>query len=278
MRKLSFVRVFFDSFTLLKKCPRLYIPKILVAFFFFPIFILLPFYLLEANIMAPTNHVTQPLQLFGVLIQLVFILVYTIVVYVVDSFIVNPMYPVLVKQYYKEKEINFHRAFSTVVRHFGTIFPALLVVSMLIFAAMLPFLFIMVTALLLKNTFLFYLAIGTAFISIFAIFVLFYLIYPISSLEDFNFKKALKQAIRISLKHKADIAKAFFLSMVISGVSYLLGFMIAWLNTPDQLVPKLGLFTAFVAIRVLIAVFATYQYVLNAVFYLGIEKGVFLSR
>lgn len=250
----------------------------LIAFFFFPIFILLPYYLIEVNIISPNDIVgTDPLELMGIMVHLVLILIYTFGIYVVDSFIVNPMYPILVKQFYKHNQISFRHALIDVIKRFGTIFPALLVVTLLIFIALLPFLFIIVSAILLENTFLLYLALITTFFSIFVVFLFFYLIYPISSLEKVDFVKAVKDTMSSSMRHKNDIAKAFVVSIVISGISYLLGFLIAWMNAPDQLVPKLLLFGVFVLVRLAIAVFSTYQYILNSVFYLGLEKGVFLG-
>ncbi len=276
---MGFAGLLIDSFILLKRCPRFFIPKILIAFFFFPIFILLPYYLLEVNIMSPQDIArVQAQQLITVMLNLIFILVYTFLVYVIDSFIVNPMYPVLVQQYYKAREINFSKAFLSVIRRFGTIFPAVLAVAVLVFVAMFPFLFIMISAVLLENDFLFFIAIITAFLSIFIVFILFYLLYPISSLENFDFLKIVRQTVKASLKHKGDIAKAFLISFSISGVSYLLGFVIAGMNDPSLLAPKMGVFFIFILVRILIAIFTTYQYVLNSVLYFGLEKGVFLGK
>jgi len=276
---MSFVRILVDSFVLLKKSPRFYIPKILIAFLFFPMFILLPYYLMEVNFLSPEDIVRVPeMQLIGLMVNLVFILAYTVIVNLIDSLLVNPMYPLLVQQYYKDKKINFRMAFATVIKHLGTIAPVIFVATLLIIAAMLPFMLLMVTSVIFENTLLFYLSIFIAFVSFFAVFLLFYLIYPISTLEKFNVMKTLKQTMRSSLKHKRNVAKAFFISLTISGVSYLLGFMIAWNNSPDMIVPKLGLFLVFIGVRILIAIFTTYQYVLNAVFYMGLEKGVFLGK
>jgi hypothetical protein len=48
-------------------------------------------------------------------------------------------------------------------------------------------------------------------------------------------------------------------------------------NSPEQLPYTILLFVLLIAARFLIAIFVTYQYVLNAAFYLGFEKGVFFS-
>ena len=50
---MSIVRILSDSFALLKMHPKLIIPKILVAFFFLPIIILFPMYIIHFNVFSP---------------------------------------------------------------------------------------------------------------------------------------------------------------------------------------------------------------------------------
>ncbi len=276
---MSFLRMLIDSFILLRKCPNLFIPKILVAFFFFPIIILLPMYLIHFNVLSPEALAEmETLELIGMLLQLVFLLIFTLVVYFIDSFVVNPMYPMLVQQYYKERKVNFRHGFTAVVKRFGTIFASLIIFSILLFASMLPFMFIMLTALLLHSDFLLYVSIVVAIITIFIMFILFYLIYPISTLEEINFAKTIKETIHTSLKNKANITKAVVISLLITGASYFLAFEIVLTNVPGQIILTITLFALLVASRFLVAVFVTYQYVLNAVVYLGLKKGIFLGK
>jgi len=275
---MSLVRVLIDSFVLVRKCPRFFIPKILIAFLFFPIIVLLPMYVVHLNVLSPELLAERDaLELMGIMFQLIFLLIFTLVVYFVDSFIVNPMYPVLVKQYYKKGGIDFPKAFLAVAKRFGTIFGSLIIFSIILFASMLPFMFLMATALLMRSDFLLYISIIVAFISIFVMLILFYLIYPISSLEQVNFVKVLKDTIKTSLKHKKSVTEAVIISLVISGLSYLLAFQMV-LASPDQILFLLLIFSLLITARILIAVFITYQYVFNAVFYLGLEKGVFLGK
>ncbi len=275
---MSFVRILVDSFILLKKCPRFFIPKILVAFFFLPIIILLPTYIVHFNIFSPEALAERGnLELVGIMFQLLFLIIFTMVVYFIDSFLVNPMHPMLVSQYYKKRKINFRKAFIAVVRRFGTIFASLFIFSILLFASMLPFMFVMAAALLLHSDFLLYVSIIVAVISIFIMLILFYLIYPISSLERVNFVKAITETINTSLKHKKNVTEAVIVSLFISTLSYLLAFEMV-LTSPEQTLLLLFFFSLLIATRFLIAIFTTYQCVLNAVFYLGLEKGVFLGK
>ncbi len=276
---MGFVRVVVDSFVLLKRCPRFFIPKILVAFLFMPIIILSTIYIISYNVFSPALVAERTsAELMGMVLQLAFLLIYTFIVYFVDSFLVNPMYPVMVKQYYKEKKIDFRKAFVTVIKKFGTIFTSLLIFSILLFAVMLPFLFLMASALLLESDFLFYVSIALAGLALFALLLFFYLIYPVSSTEQLNFSKTLKKTVILSFKHKKEVLKALIVSFLASALSYLFSGQMVLTNPSDQLHLTLLFFVLVIAARLLVAVLATYQYVLNAVFYFGFEKGVFLGK
>lgn len=275
---MSIVRILSDSFILLRRHPKLIVPKILVAFFFLPLIILLPMYIIHFNVFSPELlSQRSSFEIVSLLFQFVALLLFTLLVYFIDAFIINPMFPVLVKQCYKGKGINFRAAFVSVVERFGTIFAALVVFSVLLFASMLPFMFVLMAALLIKDDFLVYMSIVIAAISILIMLVLFYLIYPVGSLERGDFAKTIKWTVRTSLKHKKNVIEAVLFSLFISGLNYLFAFEMILSNGPDRIAYTILLFALLIVARVLTAVFATYQYVLNAVFYLGFEKGIFFS-
>jgi len=276
---MSFVRVLLDSFRLLKMCPRFFIPKIVVSFLFFPIIVLVAIYFIKLNMFSPVDLSTRsPVELTTTLMQLLFLLVYIILVYVIDSFMVNPMYPLLVEQYYKTQSINFRRAFIGVIQRFKVIFPSLIIFSIALFVVIIPVTLIAALARFMENELLFYLSLSAAVISIFAMLILFYLIYPVSSLEKIDLVKVLKQTVLSSLKHKGDVTLAVLVSLAISTLSLVIAGAIVITNNTGQPLLTLLLFLLLVATRFLIAIFAAYQYVLNAVFYLGFEKGVFLGK
>ena len=276
---MSFLRALTDSFLLLKKCPRFFLPKVVVAFLFFPIIILVTVYFVEFNFSSPSAMASRSqIELIALLMQMIFILIYTVLIYALDSFVINPMYPLLVEQYYKNRKINFRSAFLGVVKQFKVIFPALFLFSIILFMVMIPFLFILAISMLMKNDVLFYISIFTAVLSIFAVLILFYMIYPISSLEKIDFLKAVKQTMKSSVKHKGNVTKAVSLSLVVTGISYVLASAIVLTNPSGQILLTLSLFVLLVASRFLVAVFSTYQYILSSVFYFGFEKGIFLGK
>jgi hypothetical protein len=275
---MTFVRVFVDSFILLKKCPKFFIPKVLISFLFLPLVVLFPMYVIELNLFS-VNAVSAMDQtaLINTLIQVILLFIYTLAIYVIDYFMINPMYPMLVEQYYKKKKIDFRKAFKEVVHRFGTIFPSVLIFSVFLFAVLGLFAFLILIA-LLQGTAFFILSVILAIISVTVLFMLFYLIYPISSLEKIDFIKVIKRTIHSSLKHKKEVTKAVIVSYTVTFLSYIIGSVIVLTNTQGQALFVVLLFVPLILTRFLTAVFATYLYVLNAVFYLGIEKGVFLGK
>jgi len=292
---MSFLRVLSDSFVLLRLTPKLFIPKILIAFFLLPMFILFGNYMVQLDFfsMDPSTLTRmQAVELLKIIVPLFFVSLYGMIVDLIDIFIVNPMYPIIVRDYldmvnkdkakrgYKDKAkgISFSKALVSVLEKYGTIFPALATVMLIIFVVMMPVAWLFSIALFLHNPFIIGISLAAMGLSVFILFVLFYLIYPISSLEEFNFLKLLKQTVRVSTKHKGNVAKAFLVFLPVPLVSYALSLVIAWLRQSGDVLPMLLIFGAFVVMRLLVAILSTYQYVLNTVFYLGLEKGIFLKK
>jgi len=277
---MGFKRILVDSFVLLKKCPHFFIPKTVIAFLLLPFFILLPYYAIQIDFSQINTSLTnaESAKILGIFIPMLFISLYGLLVDSIDFFIINPMYPIMVSEFYKKGEISFKTAFVGVLQRFGPIFSSLLAILGLILVFIVPIAVLITVALFSQDSVLLWISIFAAFALMFVWFVFFYfLIYPISSLEKLNFSKIINQTINVSSKHKANVSKAFIVFFLVTGLSYLLGFIVAYLGVPEQIIPMLIAFAVFLFVRVLVAILATYQYVLSAVFYLGLEKGVFLG-
>lgn len=276
---MSFVRIFVDSFVLLKKCPRLFIPKILVSFLILPMIVITTAYVIDFNFLTrETILAMPPSEVMSLLVQLVFLLVYGLIIYIVDYFLVNPLYPVVVKQYYQKKKVNFRKAFLTMLKHFGVIFPMVALFTFLFFGIMGPMVWLTSNFIASGNMLMTYISIGLLIIVFFVILILFYLLYPISSIENLNLGESLRQTIKKSLKHKGEVIKALLISIFVSGLSYLFSGGMIITGSEGNIWITLFFFLLLLITRVLVAIFVTYQYVLNTVFYLGFEKGIFLGE
>ncbi len=276
---MSFVNVLVDSFVLLKKCPKLFIPKILISFLMLPIIVLTTMLLINLNILSPDAILSKtPVELNLLIIQLLFLLIYTPIVYFTDYVLVNPMYPIMVKQFYNKKKINFRQSFQIVLKRFGTIFSSVIIFSILFFGSTIPLGFLVLTFLQEGNDLMFYISAFMLFVAFFIILLLFYLLYPVSSIEKLNISGTLKEMVRTSLKHKSDVLKAIIISIFVSGLSFVFSSQVLLSDPVSNLGITLIFFLLLIVTRFLIAIFITYQYVLNAVFYLHFEKKIFFKR
>lgn len=101
---MSFKRILVDSFVLLKKCPHFFIPKIVIAFLLLPFFILLSYYAIQLDIsqfsLSPTP--AESAKILSLFIPMLFISLYGLLIDSIDFFIINPMYPVMVNEFYKK--------------------------------------------------------------------------------------------------------------------------------------------------------------------------------
>lgn len=276
---MSFYRIMVDSYVLLRMCPRLFIPKILIAFLLLPTFILIPEFIVESGIFSIAQPISrqQSIELMQTIMPLIAIVLYGLLIDLIDFYLVNPMYPIMVNDFYRKKQVLFKPAFRSVVHKFRTIFPTLSVILLISFAALIPPAVLIDIALFSGDAMLLVASSVIGILVVFVLFVVFYLIYPISTLEKFDYRKAIGETTRASLKHKINVAKAFVISVAITGLSYFLGWAITLLESPDQFAPMMALFALILVTRLLVALFSTYQYVLNSVFYFGFEKRQFLK-
>lgn len=278
---MSFKTILVDSFLLLKKCPHFFIPKIVIAFLLMPFFILLPYYAIQIDPSQITTSLTpaESAKILSLFVPMLYISLYALLIDSIDFFIINPMYPIMVRDFYKKGAISFKDAFVGVMQRFGPIFSSLLAVLGLILVFILPIAVLITIALFSQDTVLLWISVFVAFMLMFFWFIFFYfLVYPIGTLEKLSFSKIIRQTVAVSSKHKANVSKAFVIFFIITVLSYLLGFVVVYLGAPEQIISMLIAFAIFIFVRALVAILATYQYVLNAVFYLGLEKGVFLGR
>ncbi len=275
---MSFARVLVDSFILVKKCPKLFIPKILISFLMLPVIILTTMFLIDLNLMSPEVILNKtPDELNLLLMQLFFLIIYLPIVYFTDYVLVNPLYPVMVQQFYKKKKINFRQSLQTVLKRFGTIFSTVLLFSILFFGTTVPLLTLTLNFLREGNSLMFLISGIMLLIVVFAILLLFYLLYPVSSIEKLNLSDTFKKIVKVSLKHKGDVLKAVIISLFVSGLSFVFSAQVL-LSDQSNLLLTLVFFSLLIITRFLIAIFITYQYVLNAVFYFHFQKRVFFKR
>jgi len=258
-----FTKTLADAFLTLKKCPKLFLPKLLIAFFYSLPMLALPG--LTLDVLA--DPVPDP----EIAVALIGWLGFILIVALVDIFI-NALYPVMVRQFYSKGRVSFVPAFGEAKNKFLVVLPSVLAVESLGFIA----------AFLLALPLAFFTVAGDAFLQgisvlamlavFFAMVVLFFMLYPVATLEQRGIIGTIKRTLSLSRKNFWDVAKASSVSFGISLVSFALAFGIKLAGTANP-AGGIVIFLLFVLVRFLTAVLSAYQYVLNPVFYMQYARG-----
>ena len=256
-------KVLVDSFRLLKKEPKLFLPKLLIAFLY-GLGMLFTAALFKELLPAlnPYSSSISPLLLNAVLLQSVLLLAFLFLVMILDV-LFNAAYSAMLEDFFKKRSPSILNAFKTALSKFFVIVPAA-ILSLLVFLLLsLPFVFLASLALLENNFNLFFLTAFIVLVLNLLVTIAFYSLYPVSIFERRNFFGVLKSSAFISKRKFSEVFQLSLFSLFISAFGILFAF----------LAQRIEFLLLFVAFRLLTAILATYQIVLNPVFYLEVVKG-----
>lgn len=256
-----------EAFKLMLKEPKLFLPKIFVAVIYsIPLLWLAQLLvnnaaLFEVVVKGDTPSIEEFYAISALFWQLMLIAVITLIAFVIDT-LVNAMYPLLLREYYKKKKISLGNAFRNSLKNTFRIVPIglalVLLVSLPISIAQMQFAkasgsFLSTAILVVLLTLL-----GTLLIV-----AIFYFVYPTIVLEDKPVTECLKNNFKLVKKNKGTVLGASLVSLASAVVS--LGFSLAAVFEPIFIV-------LFFIERLLVVVIFTYQNVLNQVVYFGVSK------
>ena len=248
--------VFTNSFTLLVKEPKLFLPKIIIAILYgISIYIEVGVFLEVLAIASSPSPILYIAILNELLIIMLALLIYNLFVYVADIF-ANSLYPTLVEQL-EHGKISLTESVIQSKKHFGTMFVSATIPLILLFVLTLPFSFIAAAykdSSMIINFFLIF-VVGYIFI------MLFYFLYPVVMLGKKPSLASLSETITLSLKHKK---KVFFLSIVPFFVT-ILKTISAFLAQDTAFLPL------FVLLVLLTGIVYTYHMVMNPYLYLKVK-------
>ena len=246
-----------EAFSLLLKEPRLFLPKLLVAFLYgalmvFTASLLLKFYYLDFS-----SYASESIEAVQALAGDAFLwLAVSLAVLLVDV-VTSAMYPVMVKEFRQGKKISFRRAFSFALQKFWVTVPAVLAYLLIFSIISFPFIFFFDLAVVSGNfSQLFFSLLGVVAV-IFLTNVLFYFIYPVSTLEKGNFVSALFSTVKLGQKDLSMVSKAAVFPFIVSLANFAVAFLV---ENPAFL-------ALFVFLRFLTALVYSYHLVLNPVIY-----------
>ncbi|MEK6942352.1 MAG: hypothetical protein AABW85_05840, partial [archaeon] len=209
----KFFSILSDSFNLLAREPKLFLPKIFVSFLYSIPVIFLPA-LAVASFAAPSP------ELLG---SLVFWLVFTFAALIVDS-VVSAMYPFLVKDFFEKKQVSLRAALDCSLKKSFLVVPTALLVELLFVAFVVVLSFPMVFFILTNNVVGELAVVLVALAAIFLFAVFFFLIYPVMSLEKNGVVSSIKRSFFLSRKNFFGASKAAAFSFVLSISSFALAF------------------------------------------------------
>ncbi len=245
-----------NSLTALKDEPKLFLPKIFLSILWGSLL------LYNVNLFFRIQELTVlPENIF---FELILFLIIFFVFFVLDS-VINSAYPLMIEKYLKKQSFSVLNSIKFVLMNFFKIVFPVMLVSVVIFFVLIPFVLIFSFFLMQKNFFLLIFSGLIVLLVSFVLVVLFYFIYPVASIE----RKGIPSVFNSIKKSRKKLREASFGSFIL----LLLSFVSAVIVSLEQAsaVSFIALFF-FILLRILTALFSTYAMVLNPVLYFKNEK------
>jgi hypothetical protein len=253
---ISVFGIFTESFKLLLKEPKLFLPKTIIAILYgIAIYFQAQILLELTTILASNNPVDYIPRLNELLIIMLILLGYNILIYIADIFATS-LYPTMIKQLETGK-VSLREAIKNSKKHFFTMFVSSTIPLILLTIITIPFSFII----LINQEMSLILNIFSVFVIGYIFVMLFYFLYPVVILGKKNSLNSIKQTIQLSLLHKK---KVFLLSSV--------PFFVTILKTITAFLAEDPAFLfIFIVLVLLTGIVYTYHMVINPYFYLKIK-------
>lgn len=250
-------KILVNAFNLIYKNPIIFLPKLLIAFLYS-----IPMLFLPGLFFASFNSTSNQFEL---LILLILLILFIFLISVLDI-LFNSMYSFISKDYLNKKKISLMNSFKKALKKFKKVFFSIILTDLIFvliaFIVSIPLGFFIVFSSI--ELIIFFSLIY--FLIILILFIAFYLIYPIASLEEFNVINSLKQSVFLAKKNLKKISMISIIAFILSFFSISIPFLIELLIQNNSEIILLVI--AFILIRFLTAFISTYYYVLNPVFYL----------
>ena len=257
---MKFSQLLKEAFQILKKEPKLFLPKIIVAALFSIeiivfAYILLNFPFVTTSELTP-EQINQAIQLFPLLIGT---LIYAIFLIILDV-LVNSMYPPMIKDFKDGKKVSLRSGLNVGKKRIFIVLPVIFLTALII---EIPLVFF--TNYVVKNSIEFNIWLIAPFMILlsFILVIFFYLLYPVSVLENRGVFETIKTTISLSKKNFKKVALGSIIPMLLSLVSIFISFYV--FSFP-------GLLIVFILLRFLVAIIYTYHMVLDPAIYFDVRK------
>jgi len=252
----SFLKILEESFRAVFRFPKLFFPKLCIAGLYGILM------LWTVGLFGSAQQLLQNPAGSALILQNAFVLLALLLIVLVADTITNAAYSFMVSEFLEKKRISMLKAFRLALGKFFVVVPAVLSTLAIFLVLALPLILAGSYFLLSGSQGLAILCFfGTVILELF-VTIAFYSIYPVSAFERKGFMEVISSSAKISRKNFGLVSKLSLFSLAVSGSSLAVAFFAQGIE---------GI-AAFVLLRVLTAVLATYQIVLNPVFYLGFVR------
>jgi hypothetical protein len=256
----SLIEVLRNSFLVLKKEPKLFLPKIFLALLWGSVLLYSMHLLLriqEINSLDSTElKASLVKELFPGLLLLLF---FSFFFFLLDS-VINSAYPLMIQDYLNKKKISVFGSIKTVMKNFWKIVLPVIIAFFLSLIVLLPFTVIFSFSFIAKDFILSSIIALVLLVVVFAVTVLFYFIYPVASIERKGFN-AVIDSVKKSRKNIKEASFGSFIALILSLIS---AFIVSFSET--QAITFIALII-FILLRIVTSVLATYSMVLNPLLY-----------
>ena len=248
-------RFFIDAIILLKRNPKLFLPKIVLAFLYGAIMILTAQFLMIVAPQLYSWEISDPAWLIMYDLTLLILL---FLVFFLDIF-TNSMYPVMIRQFFRKNPVSLSKASRAVAPNILNIFLSVLILVILLAV---PLTALSLIAFLSNNIFVILVLAAFALLVSLALTIVFYFFYPVAVLDSVFFFKTFRRSWQMSKGKISKLLVPSLLPFFISISSFALAFF----------ADDLAMLLLFILLRFLIALVQTYHMVLNPSIFLRYKE------
>lgn len=264
---MNFFELLKEAIALLRKEPKLFIPKIFLALLFtanmlFFAFVMIQntelFELVLSNEIPSPEQLEQISSLLAVLLLILLFLIFSVII----DILIDGMYPLLINDYKNNRRISLKKGFQDSRKKALKVVPAGLLLIALVVVP-LSILLSYAISLIPDFSILSLLVLITVFSAAFMISLCFYFFYPSIMLEKEGIFQSIGKNFSSVSNNLKTVSKANTIPFTASIISVL--FAAASVLEPAMII-------AFIAFRLLTAVIFTYHMVLSPSIYLKVKK------
>ncbi len=256
----TLIEILKNSFIVLKKEPKLFLPKIFLSLLWGTLLLYSVNLLVEIQKINSISSIEIQMNLLNELYSsILFLAVFSFVFFLLDT-IINSAYPLMIQKYLKKESFSVFNSIKTVLQNFWKIILPVLIVFFVSLIVLIPFTVLLSFSFVQKDFILSGILALIVVVIVFAVTVLFYFIYPVAVIE----KKGLISVINTIKKSKNNLKEASFGTFIALILSVFSAFLAAFSETPEVSIIALLI---FFLLRIITAILATYSMVLNPLLY-----------